>query len=341
MRRLFFLFLCVAAASSACAITTDDPGGGSTPRGIATVSSLASGRDGSVTAEDVESLRRHLFDASEEPGDEQHARHEQIITDCMANQGFEYIALPYPGMTRVLELKQALSAEAFAQQYGYGGATLYEEDEIASAVVSASYVNPNDSIRQAMSSSELAAYYEAFAGPPRPGAQSEDGSYQAADPQAGCRGRAGIDVSGAPRRSALLPEVRLAIEGIERAVQSNGEVQAARADWSQCMSERGYDVRSEEGIYALLDSWLRPVLATHATKTVSTVNLNGEAITVTVPAPDPAELADIGQLEIALAVADVECDASSGLSIATNNAREAAQLRVVTDWYDQLVASTS
>jgi hypothetical protein len=340
MHRLFALLLCVAAAASACSSTTVDPSGGCTPSGTATTPSLASGRDGSVTAEDVESLRRHLFDESEEPGDERHARHEQIITECMAEEVFEYVALPYPGMTKVLELKQSLSAEDFAHQYGYGGATLYEEDEIESAMINASLVNPNDSIREAMSSSELAAYYEAFKGPPQPGAQSEDGSYQPADPQAGCHGRAGLDVYGGPHRSELSSEARLAIEGIERAVQSNGEVQAARADWSQCMSERGYELRSSEDIYALLDSWLRPVLATGATKTVKVSGLDGEPITVTVPAPDPAELTKVGQLEIALAVADVECDASSGLSVATAEAREAAQLRVVTDWYDQLVAAS-
>jgi hypothetical protein len=59
------------------------------------------------------------------------------------------------------------------------------------------------------------------------------------------------------------------------------------------------------------------------------------------PSDVHAELAGVEQLDIALAVADVDCDTSSGLSTATNNAREAAQLRVVTDWYDQLVASSN
>ena len=341
MHRLFLLFLCVAAAASACASTTDDPRGGSTPRGTATVSSLGSGRDDNATAEDIESLRTRLFDPSDEPGDKRHTRHEKIIIECMANQGFEYVVLPYPGMTKVLELKQSLSAQEFALQYGYGGATLYEEDGIASAMLSASFVNPNDSIREAMSSSELDSYYEAFMGPPLPGAQSEDGSYQPADTDAGCHGQAGLDVYGGPRWSALSSEARVAFDGIERAVQSNDEVGSARTRWAGCMSTKGYELRSGEDIYALLDSWLMPVLATGATKAVSTVGLDGEPLTVTVPAPDQAELAKVGQLEIALAVADVECDASSGLSIATADAREAAQLSVVTNWYEQLLAASS
>lgn len=59
------------------------------------------------------------------------------------------------------------------------------------------------------------------------------------------------------------------------------------------------------------------------------------------PVPDPDGHANVAQLEIALAVADVECDASSGLSVATTKAPEAAQLSVVTDWYDQLLAASS
>ena len=47
------------------------------------------------------------------------------------------------------------------------------------------------------------------------------------------------------------------------------------------------------------------------------------------------------QLGIALTIAEVECGASSGLSIATAKAREAAQLMVVTNWYEQLVVSSS
>lgn len=347
MRRRVALLLCAAVVASACTgvtepeIQTDDAGGGSTPRETVTASSPAPSSDGDVTSEDLESLRWHLFEPSEDADDDRHARHEQIIIECMAKQGFEYVALPFGGMTRVLELKQSLSAEDFAHQYGYGGATLYEEDEIASAMISASFVNPNDSIRKAMSSAELAAYYAAFKGPPRPGAQSEDGSYQPADLQAGCKGRAYLDVYGGARRSELSSEARLAIEGIELTVQSNDEVGAARTSWAGCMSTNGYELRSDEDIYALLDSWLMPVLATAATRTVSTTGLDGEPITVTVPAPDPAELAEVGQLEIALAVADVECDVSSGLSIATTKAREAAQLRIVTDWYDQLLAASS
>ncbi|NOX30895.1 MAG: hypothetical protein GXP35_12735 [Actinobacteria bacterium] len=172
--------------------------------------------DSSVSDNDIEELRTVLFGGGGADSElTLHLRHEEILVDCMADQGFEYVAMPYAGSLSSPRLDTSLDADEFAELYGFGRSTLFEVEELASAVVAATHVDPNESLRNAMSDSERTAYLNAFFGPPAPGSSSEDGSYRPADRRAGCNGEAAA-VYGGVQSFDISDEARDALLSIAR-----------------------------------------------------------------------------------------------------------------------------
>lgn len=346
IRRLPILVLLTAVVAASCTAESDTDLGseGSAPDSVteefASASQSAPSGDPDMPADDVDDLRTLLFEPHGSDSDVTlHVRHEEILVKCMTDQGFEYVALVYWRPMSSPRFDSSLDPQEFARLYGYGVSTLFEAEELASAVVAATYVNPNELLRAEMSESEVAAYYEAFYGPPAIGIASEDSSYVPADSSAGCSGEAAA-VYGGIQSLDISDEARTALLNIEQHVQSDAAVRSARSDWAMCMTAAGYDVASTNDIDALLDSWLTPALATGTTKTVTTTDTSGNSVTVTVLDPDAEALARAQQLEIDLAIADLDCDESAGLSETTAITREAAQERAISQWYGELSGSS-
>lgn len=294
-----------------------------------------------IASSELEGIRSLLFGANGADSElTLHLRHEEILVSCMAEQGFDYVALPYSGYLSSPLFDALVDADEFARQYGLGISTLYEANELASAVVAATWVDPNDERIGAMSQAERAAYYSALYGPPAEGRSSEDGSYAPADLTAGCSGEAAA-VYGGVHALDLSDDARNALLNIEQFVRADPAVRAAEANWSTCMRADGYDVATTNDLIVVVESWLSPLLATSATKKVTTTDDTGSSITVEVPDLDTAALATAQQREIEIALANRGCDDASGLSDATTTARSDAQAQAISQWYGELAGSNS
>lgn len=291
--------------------------------------------DPNVPAEDVAELRERIYGILGESDLALHLRHEEMLEQCMKAQGFEYVPLPYPGDVSSPNVSLSDNREEFVRRYGYGKSTLYEAEEIASAVVAATYVDPNEEIFVGMSDAERDAYNEAMYGAPAEGTRSEDGSYVPASPRAGCSGEAAA-VYGGVQALDISNEAQQALLNVEQFVHTDPKVRAAQDRWATCMTSAGYDVAAPDDTAAIVDSWMAPLLATDATKTVSATDPNGNPITVSVPDLDQKAFTDVQQREIDLAIVDLECDEESALTETIASVRSEIQERVISQWYGEL-----
>lgn len=349
MTRRFFATVALLLAASSCTTAdtaSSDPGGD--PEMISrdfiadeldAEPSQNSAVDPDIASGELEEIRSLLFGTNGADSDlTLHLRHEEILVSCMAGQGFEYVALQYSGYLSSPLFDASVDADEFARRYGLGISTLYEANELASAVVAATWVDPNDDRISAMSQAERAAYYSALYGPPAEGHGSEDGSYTPDDPTAGCSGEA-AEVYGGVHALDLSDDARNALLNIEQVVRADPAVRTAEAEWSSCMGADGYDVATPDDLIVIAELWLSPILATSSTKKLTTTDDTGSSITVEVPDLDGGALATVQQREIELALTNRDCDDASGLSDATTTARSGAQAQTISQWYGELAGS--
>lgn len=87
---------------------------------------------------------------------------QELVATCMADQGFEYEPFVYPMDTTKSPMDDLdYSSRAFAEKYGYGISTM---DHASISTAESTVVDPNQAIVEAMSESELQAYYAALYG---------------------------------------------------------------------------------------------------------------------------------------------------------------------------------
>lgn len=294
--------------------------------------------DPNVPQSDIAAIRQQLFGASGESEAAQHRRHEEIVQSCMRDQGFTYEPIPFVAADSP-NFDPTIDPGEFAREYGYGRSTLFEVDEIASAVAAATFRNPNDEIRAGLSQGALAAYFEALFGPPAESGTSEDGGYIPADPMSGCLGDASA-VYGGIYTLDISTAARDALLNVERFISVDPEVRSAQDAWATCMRAAGYEVSTKEDAVALTDSLWSPLLATSATKSVTTSDSQGNHITVRIPDLDPDRLAEAQRFEIQVAVTDFDCDRSGGLSEAIGEARIRIQEQLISQWYGELTSGS-
>ena len=102
IRRLPILVLLTAVVAASCTVESDTDLGseGSSPDSVteefASASQSAPSVDPDMPADDLDDLRTLLFAPHGSDSDlTLHVRHEEILVKCMADQGFEYVALIY------------------------------------------------------------------------------------------------------------------------------------------------------------------------------------------------------------------------------------------------------
>ncbi|GEA86163.1 hypothetical protein [Cellulomonas cellasea] len=224
-------------------------------------------------------------------------RSEEIVAACMREQGFEYTQQDMSAVTETIEEDQKdadrYGTEEYAAEHGYGMSTSYD----APAAGEEEWVDPNAEYVAAMSEEERAAYQAALFGDQAAAAQgaapSGDWTTQ------GCQGKAQHEVyeqgqAWADPEFATLQEEMTAL--YERAT-SDPKMTEANAAWSACMAEAGYaDLATpEDAVEAVSQEFSAIVSAT----------------TAEAPEPDPAAVAAFTEKEIATAVADARCKAST------------------------------
>lgn len=266
-----------------------------------------------------------------EDGKAQQRRVEELVAECMAEEGFEYTPVepmdsgPVPGEGDV----PAWDTLEFAKAYGYGATTGEElwggSDE--------EWVDPNQEYVAAMSETEQQAYWTALYG---------EMTEEPADPEAepvepdwteqGCTGAASHEASGSTRLWED-PSLREAMDEMTREYESLADddaVREATQDWAQCLGDAGYDFATpQDAQNSIFDEYNAAMGFSEEPPA------EGEAP----PEPDQAALDALREKEIALATADRTCQDETGYADATRTAQAAMEERLWEKYGEQLEAA--
>ena len=184
-----------------------------------------------------------------------HARQEQkvqeLIAQCMAREGFEYIPVSPP----VDDFDFGTHGDVEqARELGFGVSTLFDRTEPPSSDDDDDWVDPNEEIVESLSESERDAYNETLHGTVFwSGGAGFDGDRPAevdgSDGSEGCSGQALAEVFAVEEQLELLEQLDL--ESLAERIAADPRLAESYTDWSRCMAGRGYDYENPE---ALLDT---------------------------------------------------------------------------------------
>lgn len=238
--------------------------------------------------------------------DEQTRAQEELIAQCMADQGFEFNPEGSAAYTTVgaaaEEEGPAWGTVEYAEQYGYQAFTWFGEEQQDTGEVE-EWTDPNEEITSAMSESELAAWYEALYGSQDqewdPDADMEEYEWNWED--GGCQGWAQHEADQNNPQTAmwsLMEDPRFA-ELFEQMIsvyeqsQTDPRTTELNAQWASCMADAGFTFTdpnaAQQSFYDLSNS----VWDDH----------DGSEFWE----PDPALMEQYKEEEIATAVADYTC----------------------------------
>jgi hypothetical protein len=213
---------------------------------------------------------------------QRHLQVEQLVADCMAEHGFEYVPVSLDDRRAgPFDEAYALDPADFAQQYGYGVTTLTvgAEDE--------AFQDPNQEIMDSLAPEERAEYERALWG-----------ADAAVDPDAadqGCRMHAEAEVYGVRdpddraqemERFAALFE---ALDDLSRRIENDPRLADSEVNWARCMAAAGYPgfTRPHDARQAVFDQYA--------------------ALSAQQSDPDSEALADLREFELTLAPVDYAC----------------------------------
>lgn len=238
-------------------------------------------------------------DVSEEDwmvrAEEEQRIREDIVAECMVEQGFEYTPFVDMGWSSSSGDEWKPDDREWVAQWGYGAAKSPGMNDAPDP--EEQVVDPNQEYVQSLSESEMMAFYEALYGPqPTEDELNEDGSYDYNWETAGCQGFAEHEVSGDnPMESDEHKPLMDSINEFYMQMQSTPELADIDAAWADCMADAGYSgfttqYDAQESIYTELNSYY-------------------EGVTEFIE-DDPA-LEEIADREVELALADLACREST------------------------------
>lgn len=198
-----------------------------------------------------------LYDENEftqEKLDEQNAKSEALIAECMTKEGFEY--QPNTGNAGVAYGPESDSDEPewgsveFAEQYGYGISSWPGADDVPEDMEE--YVDPNQDYVSSLSQSEQDAFYETLYGKQDESEFDEDGSYEYDWKTAGCQGAAQHEVQdeqGGSQAAYEDPQFAELFEAMNTVYEpfygedtsSSPELAKLNEQWFSCMADAGID----------------------------------------------------------------------------------------------------
>lgn len=163
---------------------------------------------------------------------------QELVAECMADEGFEYIPVDMTQYTTFSDDMEDMDTEEWVSQNGYGfnmsSESASEESEMPE--------DPNQDYVESLSTNEQTAYYEALYGPgPSDDEIEEDGSYEYNWEEAGCQGAAEYEVRGDMMgdQDEFGPLFDAMTEMYEQARTDPG-LADVNAEWASCMADAGY-----------------------------------------------------------------------------------------------------
>jgi hypothetical protein len=274
------------------------------------------GAAGGRTADDTESADDEPVDPIAEffgfgmPGEddaqrfrEQHRRVEELVRQCMAAEGFDYVPMDPPDMGAMPG--NGLTQREFAERYGYGMSTFFEE----SMEQSQEFVDPNAEQLEAMTDEQRRAWEEALYAPSEqpPVPEGEDETVVFEGFGGGCQGQAAEAVYGAEQ--AQFEEL---FGDYQEALEADPRWREAAEAWRECMAAEGYDfAKPEDAIEAVserADELYQSVDPFAGMTQEEIAALTPEEVeAATAVEPDPELLAETKEFELAVAIADYDC----------------------------------
>jgi len=178
---------------------------------------------------------------------EESARLEQLVAECMAEQGFEYTPVDSSGSISFgPQMDEDYDPVENARQNGYGFFT-YEDQ--AAQEPQEEFVDPNQDYVESMSESEQTAYYEALNGPMVEYDEDAEMETEWNWEEAGCYGSAQhqvydveseqaaeMDVYSDPRWEELMTAMSATYEQ----AQSDPRMVEINESWATCMADAGH-----------------------------------------------------------------------------------------------------
>ncbi len=255
---------------------------------------------------------------------------QELTVECMAALGFEYQPIEQPGgfgFNPYEELDVEWGTREFAEQYGLGMLTFFEEEQEMFAEESADdFVDPNQDYVESLSDSERDAYYSALYGasPEIDESLSEEEINEIFEDfvPTGCESEARAEVYGPGffgdgAQSEAMQEFNDLQQDLYERVEADPRVVEVQAAWQACMSEAGHDFADEQDMYESLNERMNEFDETQSFpgedltpaefEAMSEEEL--EALYSQPPEFDRELLDELQALEIEVAVANFDCGA--------------------------------
>ena len=199
----------------------------------------------------------------DQTGDEEeyYRQQERVAQDkiaaCMAEQGFEYV--PFVRNEDQFGFSMPDTQEEFVAQYGFGIATMILENQPPheEAIEAEMAKDPNNAIVEAMSQSELDAYYAALYGAEpvfdETFAEDSPAVTVAAFEPSGCQNTAYEEAFNQGAEMEFYEQFGPLMEDLYSGLESDPRIVELEGKWSSCMAEKGYDFadRNEAQVFLL------------------------------------------------------------------------------------------
>ena len=173
--------------------------------------------------------------------DEQNKKTEELVAECMNDDGWEYIPVDQTQFGSVDYDAEERNTEKWVATYGYGvNLTQAEQDEMYGT--SEEFDDPNQEYVSSLSETENTAYYAALYGPgPSEEDMNDDGSYEYSWEDGGCYGKAQHEVTGdqAYDQDQFKP-IFDAMGALYEDQSKDPRMKELDAKWASCMADAGF-----------------------------------------------------------------------------------------------------
>jgi hypothetical protein len=230
---------------------------------------------------------------------DQQRQTEELVAQCMQDEGFEYTPATDTGtfFSSGEDTEWKPDDREWVTQYGYGAVTTPFSEE---PPPEEEYVDPNADYVATLSESEQMAFYEALYGPqPDEEEMPENGEFEYDWTQAGCQGAAQHEAAGAdPSQSEEFKPLFDAINELYTDTASWPGMAELDAEWATCMEGAGQGghaspTEAQNSVYDELNKLYEDVGMSE------NPDAPGE--------PDQAAMDALAEREVELALADLDC----------------------------------
>jgi hypothetical protein len=216
-------------------------------------------------------------------------RVEGRIRTCMTKQGFEYTPVDPFAQQQALTGKARLTDEEFIKQFGYGISTLYGRGS--------AQADPNERIRNNLSSADRAAYERALWGE-TPGATFQEAMDSGDFSElGGCTKEASDAAFGG---AAILTALVGKLDELDEQIVQDQRMIRAQEKWVDCMREAGFQYEEPDAIDEELLRRFRSIVGSGARPGATSAEPGTNV--------DRAALTQLQREEVRIGNADLKCE---------------------------------